>query len=153
MESLGYTLLMLLHGKLPWQGIKAKTRKEKLKRMYKLKKRTFHIIPSDLPPIILEYLTYTRNLKFNEKPKYKYFRHAIREVSQHLKCHPAPTISLAPATYRATSIDDNHDDGDTTVTDADTQQQQPHSMLSLNTTHATEVVGQRSTDSGQMSTR
>lgn len=37
LESLGYVLLYFLCGKLPWQGMRADTKKEKYRRIMELK--------------------------------------------------------------------------------------------------------------------
>lgn len=38
LEGIAYSLLYLLKGKLPWQGIKAKTKKQKYEKILELKK-------------------------------------------------------------------------------------------------------------------
>ena len=75
LESAGYTILYLFKGKLPWQNIKAKSRKQKLRRIYKIKK---YIKPEkmceNLPIEMAEYIKYVRTLEFEEKPDYDRLR-------------------------------------------------------------------------------
>ena len=40
LESIGYTLVYLNKGCLPWQGIKGKTKKEKYEKIYEIKNQT-----------------------------------------------------------------------------------------------------------------
>ena len=74
-ESAGYTILYLFKGKLPWQNLKAKSRKQKLRRIYKIKK---YLKPEkmceNLPTEMAEYIKYVRTLEFEAKPDYDRLR-------------------------------------------------------------------------------
>jgi casein kinase I family protein HRR25 len=75
LESLGYVLLYFLRGALPWQDMRAKTRKRKHDKIMREKIS----IPIDalchgFPPEFGIFLTYTRALRFNERPDYCYLR-------------------------------------------------------------------------------
>lgn len=75
LESLGYVLIYFLHGKLPWQGLQADTRKQKYERI-KERKRTVPVdaLCVNLPEEFGVYVKYTRALKFDETPDYDYLR-------------------------------------------------------------------------------
>ena len=50
LESLGYLLVYLFNGELPWQGLKAKTKTEKYKKILETKIKTVPLeICSNLP--------------------------------------------------------------------------------------------------------
>ena len=67
LESLGYTLIYLLRGNLPWQGLKLNNRESRDKKVLELKQS----IPLDelckgFPHEFVEYINYTRKLEFDE---------------------------------------------------------------------------------------
>lgn len=81
MESLAYVMLYFCRGSLPWQGLKAATKKQKYDRIMEKKMGTY---PEDLcrgfPPEFATYLDYTRNLRFDDKPDYSYLRKIFRDL-------------------------------------------------------------------------
>jgi serine/threonine protein kinase len=79
MESLGYLLLdLLLNGELPWSGITARTSKAGWDRLGAIKEE---ILLQDLclglPHGIMDFISYTRNLRFNDRPDYDYLRRLL----------------------------------------------------------------------------
>ena len=81
LESLAYVLMYFLRGSLPWQGLKAATKKQKYDRIMEKKKTT----PSDLlcrgfPNEFAIFLNYTRALRFDDKPDYSYLRKLFRDL-------------------------------------------------------------------------
>lgn len=75
MESLGYMLVYLLKGRLPWQKIKAKSKSEKNLRIIDKKiSTTPDYLCKDLPSCFSEYFKYCRGLQFDEKPDYKFLK-------------------------------------------------------------------------------
>ena len=76
LESLGYVLIYLARkGYLPWQGLPILDRLERYKRIYQLKKLTKpEKLCEDISYEFCEYLKYTKNLQFEEKPDYDYLR-------------------------------------------------------------------------------
>lgn len=86
LESIGYILLYFLKGKLPWQGLKAKTKNEKYNRICE-KKTSIGIksLCKDLPSQFVTYLNYCRSIGFEDKPDYQYLRQMFRQlfVSKH----------------------------------------------------------------------
>ena len=75
LESVGYLLLYFLRGKLPWQGVQDKS---KQKRFLKIMQKKIDTPISELcrgfPYEFEKYLKYTRNLKYEEDPDYKYLK-------------------------------------------------------------------------------
>ena len=73
LESAAYTIIFLLKGSLPWESTKAKTKKELIKKIYRIK---ISITPEELckglPNEIKEFYLYCRNLDFEQEPNYKY---------------------------------------------------------------------------------
>ena len=56
-------------GKLPWQGLPAKTKKEKYEKIKDKKKDTpIEDLCSKLPKEFVKYLNYCRSLNFEDKP-------------------------------------------------------------------------------------
>jgi len=81
LESLGYMLIYLARGQLPWQGMKANSRKEFYDLILEKKMRTpVEVLCKDLPPEFATYLNYCRALLFDEKPEYSLLRKLFRKV-------------------------------------------------------------------------
>ena len=70
--SIGYNLIYMLKGGLPWQGIKDKDKINKLAQ--KKIQIPNDVLCSGLPNEFLHYLNYCKNLKFEERPDYKYLK-------------------------------------------------------------------------------
>ena len=81
LESIGYMLIYLYHGGLPWQGIKVANKAERNRCIYK-KKRTVSIeeIVGELPDEFCQYLRYCRLLRFTQHPDYNYLRSLFYEI-------------------------------------------------------------------------
>jgi casein kinase 1 len=78
LEGLFYVLLRMARGSLPWQGIKAPTKKERNDSIL-LKK--MHTSPEDLcrglPDEFLDFYQTCQRLKFNEQPPYADLQHLL----------------------------------------------------------------------------
>lgn len=75
LEALGHVFMYFLRGGLPWQGLKAATNKQKYEKIGE-KKQTTHIkeLCDGFPDEFNQYLTYVRNLGFEDVPDYDYLR-------------------------------------------------------------------------------
>lgn len=69
LEGLGYVLIYFLWGKLPWQGLPAKTKKEKYDRIKEKKQNTsIEELCKGFPDEFAKYLNYCWSLNFEDKP-------------------------------------------------------------------------------------
>jgi len=81
LESLGFVLLYFLHGSLPWQGMKAITKKEKYNKIKAKKRDTpIELLCEHSPVEFAAYLHYCRSLHFEDKPDYGYLRGIFRDL-------------------------------------------------------------------------
>ncbi|KAL0129475.1 hypothetical protein PUN28_001628 [Cardiocondyla obscurior] len=79
MESLGYVLMYFNRGSLPWQGLKAATKKQKYEKISEKKMSTpVEVLCKGFPAEFAMYLNYTRGLRFEESPDYMYLRQLFR---------------------------------------------------------------------------
>ena len=81
LESIGYVLVYLLKGSLPWQSINVKNKSEKLKKILVLKIET----PSSdlcygLPQEFEIYLDYCKNLELESEPDYNILKNLFLQV-------------------------------------------------------------------------
>ncbi|EIM21989.1 casein kinase I isoform delta [Wallemia mellicola CBS 633.66] len=81
LESLGYVFMYFLRGQLPWQGLKATTKKQKYDRIMEKKMvSSTEILCRGFPHEFAIYLNYTRSLRFDDKPDYSYLRRLFRDL-------------------------------------------------------------------------
>lgn len=81
LEAIGYVLLYFLKGSLPWQGLQAKTKKEKYDKIRDKKvATTVESLCKGFPSEFENYLNYCKNLKFEDKPDYAYLRKLFTSV-------------------------------------------------------------------------
>jgi len=81
LESVGFTLIYFALGSLPWQGLKANSRKEFHNMILQKKINTPNeVLCKDLPIEFATYLNYCRNLDFNEEPEYHCLRQYFRKL-------------------------------------------------------------------------
>jgi len=81
LESLGYVLMYFNRGSLPWQGLKAATKRQKYERISEKKMSTpIEELCKGYPAEFLTYLSYCRALRFEERPDYSYLRQLFRTL-------------------------------------------------------------------------
>mmetsp|Transcript_10164 Transcript_10164/g.31097 ORF Transcript_10164/g.31097 Transcript_10164/m.31097 type:complete len:321 (+) Transcript_10164:304-1266(+) len=81
LESLGFVLMYFNRGSLPWQGLRAPTKKQKYQKISDKKVATpINELCKGSPIEFATYLHYCRNLKFEDKPDYAYLRRMFREL-------------------------------------------------------------------------
>jgi casein kinase 1 alpha len=79
MESLGYVIMYFNRTSLPWQGLKAATKRQKYERICEKKKATStDVLCKGWPAEFTMYLNYCKALKFEETPDYMYLRQMFR---------------------------------------------------------------------------
>jgi serine/threonine protein kinase len=80
-ESLGYVMMYFLRGSLPWQGLKAATKKQKYEKISEKKMVTaIEILCRGFPSEFVTYFQYCRSLRFDDKPDYSYLRKQLRDL-------------------------------------------------------------------------
>jgi len=81
LETLGYVLLYFTRGSLPWQGLKAPTKKQKYEKISEKKIKTpIDVLCKGYPAEFAQYLNYCRSLHFEDKPDYAYLRKLFRDL-------------------------------------------------------------------------
>ncbi|GMI88818.1 casein kinase I-like 10 [Hibiscus trionum] len=81
MESLGYVLMYFLRGSLPWQGLKAATKKQKYDKISEKKMVTpIEVLCKSYPSEFVSYFHYCRSLRFEDKPDYSYLKRLFRDL-------------------------------------------------------------------------
>jgi casein kinase 1 alpha len=79
MESLGYVLMYFNRSTLPWQGLKAATKRQKYDKISEKKMSTpVEVLCKGHPAEFAMYLNYCRGLRFEEAPDYMYLRQLFR---------------------------------------------------------------------------
>lgn len=83
LESLGYVLLYLLRGSLPWQGLKADTKAKKYERvMLKKMETNASVLCEGFPAEFRRYFEYVHSLRFEDEPDYGMLRALFRDVER-----------------------------------------------------------------------
>lgn len=68
-------------GSLPWQGLRAKTKKDKYEKIRDKKATTtVEQLCKGFPEEFSIYLTYCRNLRFEDRPDYAYLRKLFKDL-------------------------------------------------------------------------
>ncbi|KAJ0672820.1 putative non-specific serine/threonine protein kinase [Helianthus annuus] len=81
LESLGYVLMYFLRGSLPWQGLKAGTKKQKYDKISEKKMLTpIEVLCKSYPTEFTSYFHYCRSLRFEDKPDYSYLKRLFRDL-------------------------------------------------------------------------
>lgn len=82
LESIGYILLYLLNGDLPWQGIVERNREIKQKQIGDIKKelKLWDIYNDTTPGEIFLFIDYCRKLKYEENPNYEYLKNILNNL-------------------------------------------------------------------------
>ncbi|XP_073034916.1 casein kinase 1-like protein 2 [Primulina eburnea] len=84
LESLGYVLMYFLRGSLPWQGLKAGTKKQKYEKISEKKVSTsIESLCRGYPTEFASYFHYCRSLRFEDKPDYAYLKRIFRDLFIH----------------------------------------------------------------------
>jgi casein kinase 1 len=82
LEALGYVLMYFNRGSLPWQGLRATHKKEKYEKIMEKKMSvSLENLCKNYPAEFVNYLNYSRSLRFEDKPDYPYLRRNLRDLS------------------------------------------------------------------------
>ena len=75
LESIGYMLIYLIKGKLPWDNIKIDNKRTSYLKFSQYKKNISpELLCNNLPEEFLDYVKYVRNLNFEDEPDYNYLK-------------------------------------------------------------------------------
>ncbi|KAI5510971.1 protein kinase protein [Trichomonas vaginalis G3] len=81
LESLGYVWLYFLRGALPWQGLPARTTKQKYEKILKVKIETsLEDLCQGFPEEFVTYFKTIREMKFADDPDYGFLRDLFRNL-------------------------------------------------------------------------
>lgn len=81
LESLGYVFLYFVKGLLPWQGLKAMSKREKYEKIMEKKMTTpVQSLCKHLPFEFATYVSYCRSLRFGDRPDYIYLRRLLKDL-------------------------------------------------------------------------
>eukprot|EP00428_Durinskia_dybowskii_P066644 CAMPEP_0170372948 /NCGR_PEP_ID=MMETSP0117_2-20130122/9819_1 /TAXON_ID=400756 /ORGANISM="Durinskia baltica, Strain CSIRO CS-38" /LENGTH=416 /DNA_ID=CAMNT_0010627829 /DNA_START=174 /DNA_END=1427 /DNA_ORIENTATION=+ len=81
LESLGYVLMYFLRGSLPWQGLKANTKKQKYDRILEKKISTStEVLCKNYPAEFRSYFEHVKGLRFDDRPDYDFLKRLFREL-------------------------------------------------------------------------
>lgn len=105
LEAIGYVLVYFLKGVLPWQGLRMTKKEDRYRLIYEKKKETTsEELCQGCPGEFTEYVEYTRNLEWEEKPNYTYLCTLFENVLKReglecdwffdwMKCKPTVGVS------------------------------------------------------------
>ena len=86
LESLGYVIIYLLKGNLPWQGLHAKNKDERYKKILEKKiECSSYDLCFGFPNEFERYVEYTNNLEYIEEPKYEMLRNLFMKIMRREK--------------------------------------------------------------------
>ncbi len=89
MESIGYMLVYLMKGRLPWQGLKKKKGTSNIEAIGQVKMSIdINKLCEDLPTSFRDYILYCQKLKFDEKPDYKFLRNLFQQTCMEYNVMP-----------------------------------------------------------------
>ena len=74
-------MIYFLRGVLPWQNLKATNKKDKYEKIMEKKLSTsVESLCKGLPTEFITYLTYCKNMKFDEKPDYLFLKNLFKDL-------------------------------------------------------------------------
>eukprot|EP00826_Nyctotherus_ovalis_P053331 TRINITY_DN690_c0_g1_i7.p1 TRINITY_DN690_c0_g1~~TRINITY_DN690_c0_g1_i7.p1 ORF type:complete len:282 (-),score=37.74 TRINITY_DN690_c0_g1_i7:118-963(-) len=82
LEGIIYVMLCFLRGSLPWQGLPAKNKYEKYRKIFNVKSTVSpEVLCKGLPIQMKRLLCCCRELKFEETPNYEAMKKALRDIA------------------------------------------------------------------------
>ena len=84
LESLGYVILYLINGCLPWQDVRSDSKEERNLQIGAIKSQeSVYTMFPDVPGEMGVWIEYFRSLEFDEDPDYKYLRGLLSNLFKH----------------------------------------------------------------------
>jgi serine/threonine protein kinase len=80
-EGLGHVFMYFLKGELPWQGLRAHTKKEKYDKIMDRKVNTpIDVLCRGFAQEFSTYMSYARSLRFEDRPDYAYLKKLFKDL-------------------------------------------------------------------------
>merc|ERR1712099_110714 len=87
LESIAYVLIYFARGALPWQGLKAPSKREKYMKIMQIKMSTpIEVLCKNMAPELATFLNYCRSLRFEERPDYAYLGKLLMDMLERDGC-------------------------------------------------------------------
>ena len=87
LEAVGYVLMYLLRGSLPWQGLQAKNKEERYKKIMQKKIETnSYDLCYGFPSEFERYVEYCKGLEYTEEPRYEMLKEGFMRVLRREHC-------------------------------------------------------------------
>ena len=87
LEAVGYVLMYLLRGSLPWQGLQAKNKEERYKKIMQKKIDTnSYDLCYGFPSEFERYVEYCKGLEYTEEPRYEMLKEGFLRVLRREHC-------------------------------------------------------------------
>ena len=81
-EALGYMMVYLMKGHLPWQGMVSSNPEKKYDKIKKLKiEIKLEELCLGLPKETIKFIQYARDMRYDDKPNYSYLRGLMRKIA------------------------------------------------------------------------
>ncbi|KAF8822324.1 putative casein kinase I [Cardiosporidium cionae] len=81
LEALGYVLMYFIKGSLPWQGLKATSKRDKYDKIMQRKMDTsVDMLCRQHPFEFSTYMNYCRALRFEDRPDYSFLRRSFKDL-------------------------------------------------------------------------
>ncbi len=82
-ESIGYMMVYLMKGSLPWQGKVNSNPKKKYDTIKKIKiERKLTDLCEGLPKECIQFIQYARDMRFEDKPDYKFLKKLLHKMAK-----------------------------------------------------------------------
>lgn len=137
MESLGYCLLYLVKGKLPWQGLHADIESNRIDKVKDIKmKIPVEVLCEGLPKPFEKYIRYCRALKYEDEPHYPKIRAMFKDLSWHLQNNEEVKAIKMPTT----SPKEEKLEGTTEITRLEEMKTAPTDIIQKNQGHPLKCI-------------
>ena len=82
-ESIGYMMIYLMKGSLPWQGMVNSNPKKKYDTIKKIKiEKKLTDLCEGLPKECIQFIQYARDMRFEDKPDYKFLKKLLHKMAK-----------------------------------------------------------------------
>jgi len=104
LESLIYSLIYLLNGSLPWQGLFFQSQAEKCAKVTAMKRNMpLQAICKGIPHQFCQLLAYCRELQFETAPDYEFIRYLLKEAAAKAEIDVEGPLAFPGAVQRSAS--------------------------------------------------